>query len=34
MEANFLETIHWNFLKFLGHANIIHMHLPMKQRFK
>ena len=34
MEANFLETMHWNLLKFLGHVTIIHMHLPMKQNFK
>jgi len=35
MEANLLETMHWNLLKFLGHVTVIHMtYLPMKQHFK
>ena len=34
MWANFLETVHWNFLKLLGLVTIIHMHLPTKQFFK
>ena len=34
MEVNFLEIMHWNWLKLLGHVTMIHMHLPMKQDFK
>lgn len=34
MEVNFLEIVHWNLLKFLGHVTIIHMHLPIKKVFK
>ena len=34
MEANFLETMHWNFLKLIKHVTIIHMHLPLKHLSK
>jgi len=34
MEDDLLETMHYNFLKFLGHVTIIDMHLPMEQLFK
>ena len=31
MEANFLKSVHWNFLKILEHVTRVHMHDPMKQ---
>jgi len=31
MKVDFLETMHWNFLKFLENVTIIHMHLPLKK---
>lgn len=31
MEVDFLEPMHYNLLKLLGHFIIIHMHLPLKQ---
>ena len=34
MEANSLETVHWNFLKFLGNVTVIHLNLPRKHMFK
>ena len=34
MEADFLETVHWNWLKLLGHVAIIPIQLPIKQFFK
>lgn len=30
MEVGFLEIVHWNLMKLLGHTTIIHMHLPIK----
>ena len=29
-----MRNVHWNFLKYLWHVTIIHMHLPMKQLLK
>ena len=34
MEANFLETVHRNWLKLLGQVTITYMRLPMKQVLK
>jgi hypothetical protein len=31
MEADFLETVHWNLLKLLEHVTIIYMHRSIKQ---
>ena len=33
-EADFLETVHWNWLKLLGHVAIIPIQFPIKWFFK
>ena len=34
MKADFLEIVHWNWLKLLGHVAIIPIQLPIKKSFK
>jgi len=34
MEVDFLETMHWNWLKLLGNVAIIPIQLPIKEFFK
>jgi len=34
MEAGFLETVHRNWLKLLGHVSIIPVQFPVKRFFK
>ena len=33
MEVDFLETVHWNWLKLLGNVDIIPIQLPIEQFF-